>query len=74
MVYTVRLFTTYKTSSTCTTIHSRRNIRSFKELLSADWEDLPWCFETSSKSGDGRSDLLGYLASLRALHLSAAAR
>jgi GTP-binding protein len=46
-----------------------RNVRTFKELLAKDWEELPWCFETSSKNGAGKSELLGYLASLRQLHL-----
>lgn len=45
------------------------NIRAFKQALAADWEALPRCFETSSKTGQGRSDLLGYLASLRELHV-----
>ncbi|GAX74646.1 hypothetical protein CEUSTIGMA_g2094.t1 [Chlamydomonas eustigma] len=46
-----------------------KNIRAFKQMLAKDWEELPWCFETSSKTGSGKSELLGYLASLRALHL-----
>lgn len=47
-----------------------RNVREFKKALAKEWEALPWCFETSSKSGSGRSELLGYIASLRQLHLS----
>lgn len=49
------------------------NIRAFKKALAADWEALPRCFETSSKTGQGRSDLLGYLASLRELHVRSTA-
>ena len=48
---------------------SAKNIRAFKELLAKDWEAIPWCFETSSKEGKGKSEVLGYLASLRDLHL-----
>jgi hypothetical protein len=32
-----------------------------------EWEALPACFATSSREGKGRSELLGHLASLRAL-------
>lgn len=32
-----------------------------------EWEQLPQCFATSSKEGKGKSELLGYLASLRKL-------
>ncbi|GFH06813.1 EngB-type G domain-containing protein [Haematococcus lacustris] len=44
------------------------NIKAFKTMLAADWEALPWCFETSSRTGTGKAQLLGYLASLRQLH------
>ncbi|KAG1656611.1 hypothetical protein FOA52_008434 [Chlamydomonas sp. UWO 241] len=47
-----------------------RNIADFKRALSAKWERLPWCFETSSKTGTGKSQLLGYIASLRQLHVA----
>lgn len=47
-----------------------RNIRTFKQLLLAEWEELPWCFETSSRTGGGRSELQGYLSSLKDLHLT----
>lgn len=43
------------------------NMRAFKSLLAEEWEELPWCFATSSKTGAGKSELLGYLASLRAM-------
>ncbi len=44
------------------------NVAAFKQALLEDWEALPACFETSSKTGAGRTELLQYLASLRALH------
>jgi len=44
-----------------------QNVRAFKKALSQVLEVLPWCFETSSRSGRGRSEVLGYLASLREL-------
>jgi GTP-binding protein len=44
------------------------NIKSFKLMLAADWEALPWCFETSSKTGQGKTELLGYLASVREMY------
>lgn len=37
--------------------------------MAEEWEALPRCFETSSKTGTGKSELLGYLASLRELHV-----
>ncbi len=37
--------------------------------LAEDWEALPRCFETSSRTGAGKSELLGYVASLRELHV-----
>ncbi|EFJ40821.1 hypothetical protein VOLCADRAFT_69046 [Volvox carteri f. nagariensis] len=46
-----------------------QNIRAFKQLMAEEWEELPRCFETSSRTGAGRSDLLGYVASLRELHV-----
>ena len=48
----------------------RQNITAFKRQLQAEWEELPWCFETSSKTGTGISELLGYMASVRELLLS----
>jgi hypothetical protein len=36
--------------------------------LPQEWESLPSCFTTSSKEGEGRTELLGYLASLRRLN------
>lgn len=45
----------------------QQNIRAFKTLLSKDFELLPWCFETSSKTGVGRTELLGYISSVRQL-------
>jgi GTP-binding protein len=47
-----------------------QNIRTFKTLLSEQFERLPWCFETSSKTGAGRTELLGYLSSVRQLHVA----
>jgi len=41
-----------------------QNARAFKRMLSQDWEELPWCFETSGKTGVGKSELLGYIASI----------
>ena len=43
-----------------------QNIHAFKKALVDDqkWEALPYCFETSAKSGGGKSELLQYLASL----------
>lgn len=46
---------------------SAANMRAFKDALAAEWDALPWCFATSSKTGAGKSELLGYLASLRVL-------
>lgn len=46
----------------------QQNIRAFKAMLAKDFERLPWCFETSSKSGIGRTELLGYLSSVRQMH------
>ncbi len=60
----------YPGSLGLTNDHTHRNIRAFKELLAKDWEELPWCFETSSKTGGGRVELLNYVASLRELHLA----
>ncbi|GLC37751.1 hypothetical protein PLESTB_001473100 [Pleodorina starrii] len=48
-----------------------QNVRAFKQLMAAEWEELPRCFETSSRTGAGRSELLGYVASLRELHIRA---
>lgn len=45
------------------------NIRAFKATMAQEWEALPRCFETSAKSGAGRGELLGYLASLREMHV-----
>ncbi|KXZ52873.1 hypothetical protein GPECTOR_8g254 [Gonium pectorale] len=45
------------------------NVRAFKQAMSEEWEALPRCFETSSRTGAGKSELLGYLASLREMHL-----
>ncbi len=45
------------------------NIRAFKATMAQEWEALPRCFETSAKTGAGRNELLGYLASLRELHV-----
>jgi len=45
-----------------------QNITAFKKLLAKDWRALPWCFETSSKTGAGSAEVLGYLASLRQMH------
>ena len=44
-----------------------QNAAAFKRRLLEDWEALPACFETSSKLGLGRGEVLGYLASLRRL-------
>ncbi len=48
---------------------SSANIRAFKTLMAEEWEALPRCLETSSRTGAGKSELLGYLASLRELHV-----
>lgn len=50
------------------------NIRQLKTALAEEWEALPWCFETSSKTGAGRSELLSFIASLRDMHLAAERR
>ena len=47
------------------------NIRAFKAAMAEEWEALPRCFETSAKSGAGRGELLGSLASLREMHVPA---
>uniref|UniRef100_A0A383WAZ8 EngB-type G domain-containing protein n=1 Tax=Tetradesmus obliquus TaxID=3088 RepID=A0A383WAZ8_TETOB len=43
------------------------NIKAFKAELLKDYEQLPACFETSAQLGQGRVEVLGYLASLRQL-------
>ncbi|MEW5300619.1 MAG: hypothetical protein WDW36_003535 [Sanguina aurantia] len=48
----------------------QQNILALKKSLSADWEALPICFETSSRTGAGKTELLSYLGSLRELHLA----
>ncbi len=46
----------------------QQNIRMFKTMLAKDFERLPWCFETSSRTGAGRTELLGYISSVRQMH------
>lgn len=46
---------------------SAANMRNFKEQLSDEWDQLPWCFATSAKTGAGKNEVLGYMASLRVL-------
>lgn len=43
------------------------NAAAFKRSLAEQYEDLPAFFETSAAQGLGRSEVLGYLASLRQL-------
>jgi len=45
-----------------------QNVRAFKRMLINDWEELPWCFETSGKTGMGKSELLGYIASINEMY------
>lgn len=47
---------------------SAQNVRAFKKMLVDDWEELPWCFETSGKTGLGKSELLGYIASINEMY------
>jgi GTP-binding protein len=46
------------------------NIRNFKLELLKEWEAVPPCFETSSKTGIGRSEVLAYISGLKQLHES----
>lgn len=43
------------------------NMAAFKRSLLEGWEALPACFETSSRTGGGKTEVLQYLASLRIL-------
>lgn len=43
------------------------NIKAWKTQWLQQYEDLPACFETSAELGQGRAEVLNYLASLRAL-------
>ncbi|GMH35212.1 hypothetical protein BSKO_03080 [Bryopsis sp. KO-2023] len=43
----------------------KENIEAFQQLLLKDWEYLPACFCTSSKSGAGSEQLLNYMSRLR---------
>lgn len=43
------------------------NIKAWKVQFLKDYEQLPACFETSAALGQGRSEVLNYLASLRVL-------
>lgn len=45
-----------------------QNVRAFKRLLTRDWEELPLCFETSGKTGAGKSELLGYISSVHQMY------
>lgn len=45
----------------------QQNVAAFKKALLADWETPPPCFETSSREGRGKSELLGFLAGMRRL-------
>ncbi len=40
---------------------SAKNIADYKKTLSEQWEELPPCFVTSSKDGNGRDELLDYI-------------
>eukprot|EP01024_Parvocaulis_polyphysoides_P023787 TRINITY_DN21941_c0_g1_i3.p2 TRINITY_DN21941_c0_g1~~TRINITY_DN21941_c0_g1_i3.p2 ORF type:complete len:313 (+),score=49.37 TRINITY_DN21941_c0_g1_i3:420-1358(+) len=42
-----------------------QNIAAFRKALAQDWEHLPQCIETSSKSGFGKTKVLNYLSQLR---------
>lgn len=48
-----------------------QNMSAFKKGMLEEWASLPSCFETSSKEGKGRSEVLGFLASLRQLERTA---
>lgn len=43
------------------------NIKAWKAEWLQQYEELPACFETSSELGQGRAEVLNYLASLRVL-------
>lgn len=43
------------------------NIKAWKEEWAQQYEEVPACFETSAELGQGRSEVLNYLASLRVL-------
>ncbi len=42
----------------------RRNTDAYKQQLLEYWESLPPCFESSSKSGLGREEILSYIESI----------
>jgi len=44
-----------------------QNVNAFKKGLLEEWESLPTCFTTSAMQGQGKTEVLGYLASLRKL-------
>lgn len=44
-----------------------RNQEAFKKGLLQEWEQIPQCFTSSSKTGQGTSELLQYIAGLREL-------
>ena len=43
------------------------NMKAWKTTWLQQYEELPACFETSAQLGQGRSEVLNYLASLRVL-------
>jgi GTP-binding protein len=50
------------------------NARQFRRLLADAWGDLPPSFLTSAESGMGKSELLQYLAAVRALYAATGGR
>lgn len=43
------------------------NIKAWQQEWLQQYEEVPACFETSAELGQGRSEVLNYLASLRVL-------
>jgi len=50
------------------------NAAAFRRLLAEAWGDLPPTFLTSAESGEGRGELLQYLAAVRALFMETGGR
>jgi GTP-binding protein len=51
-----------------------QNARAFRRLLAEAWGALPPTFVTSAETGQGRSEVLQYLAAVRALYLATGGR
>jgi GTP-binding protein len=50
------------------------NARAFRRLLADAWGDLPPTFLTSAETGEGKAEVLQYLAAVRALYMATGGR